>query len=194
MTITRWSWLGDPLAIDVANTVRRRGWRYIELITSPADLRAWLDHEHGRLAIPAETEVDTALVSRFLAIRDPVLRVLRAAADALPLPAPDVQAINELATAAPAIRLLGATPGQHLTRHLTRADHATRMCADIAAAAIDLLTSPDAAAVARCDAPGCGQLYLRSRPNQQWCNPHCGTRARSQRHAERTTPRAGIAD
>lgn len=182
MTVTRWSWLGDPLAIDAANTVRRRGWRYIELITSPADLRAWLDHEHGRLA---PVEVDPVLVSRFLAIRDPVLRVLRAAADARSLPAPDVQAINELAAAAPAIRLLGATPGQHLTRHLTRADHATRMCADIAAAAIDLLTGPDAAAIARCDAPGCGQLYLRSRPNQQWCNPHCGTRARSQRHAER---------
>ena len=99
MTITRWSWLGDPLAIDVANTVRRRGWRYLELITSPADLRAWLDHEHGRLAIPAE--VDPVLVSRFLAIRDPVLRVLRAAADAATLPAPDVQAINELAAAAP---------------------------------------------------------------------------------------------
>jgi predicted RNA-binding Zn ribbon-like protein len=59
------------------------------------------------------------------------------------------------------------------------------LCADIAAAAIDLLTGPDAATVALCDAPGCGQLYLRGRPNQQWCNPHCGTRARSQRHAER---------
>ena len=47
------------------------------------------------------------------------------------------------------------------------------------------MTGPDAAAVALCDAPGCGQLYLRGRPNQQWCNPHCGTRARSQRHAER---------
>ena len=50
----RWSWLGDRLAIDVANTVRRRGWRYIELITSPADLRAWQEHERGRLAFPAE--------------------------------------------------------------------------------------------------------------------------------------------
>ena len=40
MTVARWSWLGDPLAIDVANTIRRRGWRYIELITQPADLRA----------------------------------------------------------------------------------------------------------------------------------------------------------
>jgi predicted RNA-binding Zn ribbon-like protein len=187
MTVARWSWLGDRLAIDVANTVRRRGWRYIELITSPADLRAWLDHERGRLAIPAE--VDTVLVARFMVTRDHVLGVLRAAADGTALPAPDVHAINELAAAAPTVRLLVTEPGQHLTRPVTRADQATRFCADIAAAAIDLLTGPDATSVALCDAPGCGQLYLRGRPNQQWCNPHCGTRARSRRHAERNTAR-----
>jgi predicted RNA-binding Zn ribbon-like protein len=185
MTVARWSWLGDRLAIDVANTVRRRGWRYLELITSPADLGSWLDHERGRLAVPAQ--VDTALTGRFLAARDHVLRVLRAAASGSFLPTADIDAINALAAAAPTIRLLSTQPGQHLTRPVTRADQATRLCADIAAATIDLLTGPDAAAIALCDAPGCGQLYLRGRPNQQWCNPHCGTRARSQRHTDRNT-------
>jgi predicted RNA-binding Zn ribbon-like protein len=183
MTVARWSWLGDPLAIDAANTVRRRGWRYIELITQPADLRAWLEHERGRLALPAE--VDTVMVSRFLLIRDQVLRVLRIAAGGTALPAADVQAINELAAAAPTVRLLGAEPGQHFTRPVTQADPATRLSGDIAAATIDLLTGPDTDNIALCDAPGCGQLYLRGRPNQQWCNPHCGTRARSQRHTDR---------
>jgi predicted RNA-binding Zn ribbon-like protein len=185
MTVARWSWLGDRLALDAANTVRRRGWRYTELITSPADLLGWLTRERGRLAIPAE--VDTALVTRFVLARDHVLHVLRAAASGAALPAADVHAINDLAAAAPSVRLLGTRPGQHLTRPVTRADRATRLCADIAADTIDLLTGPDAAAVALCDAPGCGQLYLRGRLNQQWCNPHCGTRARSQRHAERNT-------
>ncbi len=199
MTVTRWSWLGDPLAIDLANTVRRRGWRYHELIASPADLRGWLDRERGRLAIPAK--VDPLLVARFLAIRDPVLAVLRAAADAaaLPpaaaagaaLPPADVAAVNDQAATAPLIRLLGPRPGRPVTRPVHPADPATRLCADLAAAAIDLLTGPDAAAIALCDAPGCGQLYLRGRPNQQWCDPHCGTRARSQRHADRhVSPRS----
>jgi predicted RNA-binding Zn ribbon-like protein len=191
MTVARWSWLGDRLAIDVANTVRRRGWRYVELITSCGDLRTWLEHERGRLAIPAR--VDPALVSRFLTVRDHVLGVLRAAAAGTALPAADVRAINELATTAPTVRLLGARPGQQLAIPVTRADPATRLCADIAAATIDLLTGPDAAAVAFCDAPGCGQTYLRARPNQQWCNPHCGTRARSQRHADRKPGRAARA-
>jgi predicted RNA-binding Zn ribbon-like protein len=186
MTVARWSWLGDRLAIDVANTVRRRGWRYAELITSPADLLSWLEHERGRLTIPAR--VNPALVSRFLQVRAHVLGVLRAAAAGTALPTADVRAINELAAAAPVVRLLGNRPGEHLTRPVTRAGPATRLCADIAAAVIDLLTGPDAAAIALCDAPGCGQLFLRGRPNQQWCGPHCGTRARSQRHADRQTP------
>jgi predicted RNA-binding Zn ribbon-like protein len=187
VTVIRWSWLGDPLAVDVANTVRRRGWRYRELITSPADLRDWLDHEQGRLTMPPE--VDQTLVSRFLAVRDPILRVLRAAAtDSRVLPAADVDAINQLAAAAPAIRLLGSRPGRYRTQPVTAADPATRLCAELAAAAIDLLTGPDATALALCDAPGCGQLYLRGRPNQQWCDPHCGTRARAQRHADRAHP------
>src|SRR5580704_4697649 len=78
MTVARWSWLGDRLALDAANTVRRRGWRYTELITSPADLRGWLARERGRLAIP--TQVDAVLVARFQLTRDHLLRVLRAAA------------------------------------------------------------------------------------------------------------------
>jgi predicted RNA-binding Zn ribbon-like protein len=154
-----------------------------ELITSPADLLGWLSRERDRLAVPAE--VDTVLVTRFVLTRDHVLHVLRAAASGAALPAADVHAINDLAVAAPSVRLLGPRPGEHLTRPVTKADQATRLCADIAADTIDLLTGPDAAAVALCDAPGCGQLYLRGRPNQQWCNPHCATRARSQRHAER---------
>lgn len=187
MTVERWSWLGEPLAIDAANTVRRRGWRYVELIASPEDLRVWLDHERGRLTAP--DRVGPALVTRFLQVRDHILRLLRAAADGAPLPAADVGAINRAAVAAPTIRLLGAEPGSYLTRPVIRADPASRMCGDIAAAAIDLLTGPQATAVALCDAPGCGQLYLRGRPNQQWCDPHCGTRARSQRHADRHAER-----
>jgi predicted RNA-binding Zn ribbon-like protein len=124
-------------------------------------------------------------VPRFLLIRDQVLRVLRAAAGGTALPRSDVAAINGLVIAAPAVRLLGTEPGRHSTRPVTEAGPVTRFCADIAAAAIELLTGPNAAALALCDAPGCGQLYLRRRPNQQWCASLCGTRARSRRHAER---------
>ena len=47
MATVKWDWLGDPLALDLVNTVRRRGWDNTELIGSPADLREWLDRPHN---------------------------------------------------------------------------------------------------------------------------------------------------
>jgi predicted RNA-binding Zn ribbon-like protein len=180
MAIVRWSWLGDPLAIDLVNTVRRRGWQFTELIQSPDDLRDWLDREQDRVTAPAE--VDDDLVTRFLALRDHALDLLRAAAAGQPWPAEAIAAVNALALAAPSTRLLTGEPGGYRTQPVTEADPAGRLLGDLAAAMVDLLTGPDAPGLTLCDAPGCGHLYLRHRPNQQWCNPACGTRARTDRH------------
>lgn len=187
MAVVRWSWLGEPLAVDLANTVRRRGPRYVELLATPVDLITWLDYQRHRLSIP--TTVGEDLLKPLLATRDHSLHILRAAATGQPLPACDVAAINERILAAPAVRLLGAEPGHQCTRPVTHTDPPRRLLADLAGSVVDLLTSSDAARLALCDAPGCGQLYLRGRPNQQWCNPHCGNRARTQRHADRHTSR-----
>lgn len=183
MAIVRWSWLGDPLAIDLVNTVRRRGWQFTELIQSPDDLRDWLDREQDRVTAPAE--VDDDLVTRFLALRDHALDLLRAAAAGQPWPAEAIAAVNALVLAAPSTRLLTGEPGGYRTQPVTEADPAGRLLGDLAAAMIDLLTGPDAPGLTLCDAPGCGHLYLRHRPNQQWCGPRCGTRARTGRHTSR---------
>jgi predicted RNA-binding Zn ribbon-like protein len=183
-----WSWLGDPLAIDLANTIRRRGSRYTDLIATPADLRVWLEYERKRVRIPPR--VDDKLMTEFLAVRDQVLRILRAAADGWELPAADVAAINERVRNAPTVRLLASLTGRHLITPVTRAAPGTRLLADLAASVVELLSGPDAEFLALCDAPGCGQFYLRGRPNQNWCSPQCGARARAQRHAQRTGRRS----
>jgi predicted RNA-binding Zn ribbon-like protein len=179
-----WSWLGDPLAIDLANTVRRRGSRYTDLINNPADLRVWLEYQRKRVRIPPK--VDDKLMAEFLVVRDQVLRILRAAADGWVLPAADVAAINERVRNAPTVRLLATLTGRHLITPVTRAAPGTRLLADLAASVVELLSGPDAEFLALCDAPGCGQFYLRGRPNQNWCSPQCGARARAQRHAQRS--------
>ena len=180
MAIVRWSWLGDALALDLVNTVRRRGWRFTELIESPDDLRDWLGREQDRLTTPAA--VDDGLVTRFLALRDHALELLRAAVAGQPLPAGAVEAVNALVLAAPSARLLTGEPGQYRNQPVTTADPSRRLLGELAVAVIDLLTGPDVAELTFCDAPGCGHFYLRHRSNQQWCNPACGTRARTDRH------------
>jgi predicted RNA-binding Zn ribbon-like protein len=187
--VERWSWLGDPLAIDLANTVRRRGARYTDLIATPADLQVWLEYERSRVRVPPA--VDERLTTEFLVVRDQVLRILRAAASGWVLPAADVFAINERVRSAPTVRLLATLTGRHLVSPVTRTAPGTRLLADLAASVVDLLSGPDAQFLALCDAPGCGQLFLRGRPNQNWCSPQCGARARTYRHARRSGLVAG---
>jgi predicted RNA-binding Zn ribbon-like protein len=183
VVVERWSWLGDPLAVDLANTVRRRGWTYVDLLATPHDLADWLDREQDRLTVPRP--VGAELLDRFRPARDIVLRLLRATAAGEAFTAADIHALNQLQLAAPAVRLLGPRPGTSITHTPTHIDPLRRLLAELAAATIDFLNGPEFEVLALCDAPGCGQLYLRGRPNQQWCNPHCGSRARVQRHADR---------
>jgi predicted RNA-binding Zn ribbon-like protein len=133
--------------------------------------------------------VDAALVRQFLALRDPALRLLRAAAAGGELPAEECAALNRSARRYPAVRLVGDYPGLGRAEPV-RAGDREGLLATLTAAVVDLLTRPDVTDLALCDAPGCGQLYLRARPNQRWCGPGCGARARSERHHRRADERA----
>jgi predicted RNA-binding Zn ribbon-like protein len=177
--VVRWSWLGDALAVDWANTVRRRGAGYIDLLTRPADLELWLEHESARVPV---IDVDDAVLERFTTARDHGLEVLRWAATGR-VPAPEHGSfINGLVLAAPTARLLGKTVGEAVTYPLREVPGVERLLGTLAQATIDLVTGAEREDLALCDAPGCGQLYFRGRRNQEWCNPACGTRARVERH------------
>jgi predicted RNA-binding Zn ribbon-like protein len=182
MAVVLWSWLGDRLALDFVNTVRRRGPAYVELLASPGDLADWLDRERGRIAVPEA--VDDDLLERFITARNHALVVLRCRAAGRAVPVESLEAINSLVLAAPVVRLLGPVPGSSANQAVTAADGTARLLGDLAAAVIEIAAESDALTL--CDSPGCGQLYLRGRPNQQWCNPRCGNRARTQRYADRT--------
>ncbi|RIQ14418.1 ABATE domain-containing protein, partial [Jiangella rhizosphaerae] len=82
--LERWSWLGDRLAIDLANSVRRRGDRYVDFFAEPGGVREWLAAEAGR--VPRVSAGDDA-VRAVRELRDDVLAVLRAAARGEPRPA-----------------------------------------------------------------------------------------------------------
>jgi predicted RNA-binding Zn ribbon-like protein len=186
-TAAPWDWLGDRLAIDLANTVRRRGDGEEELLGAPADLAAWLRVEAGR--VPAPSRVDAALTARVRELRDHALAVLRATALDRRPPAGAVAAINAIVVARPSVRLLAAEPGTAQTRVLNAPRAADALLATLAAAVVELQTGPDAERLALCDAPSCGQLFLRGRPQQRWCGPGCGNRVRVARHQQRARGR-----
>ena len=178
-----WEWLGDELAIDFSNTVRRRGMAYEDLLEGPADLREWATRQNGRVPVPPLGAAKTGL-ARIRTARDDALAVLRAAALAAPLPRPAAGRLNRAALRHPVVAQLGTD-----ARVGGRPDRLDELLARAVAATIDLAARAPAAGLALCDAPSCGQLFLRDRDNQRWCGPACGTRARVARHTHRRAAR-----
>jgi predicted RNA-binding Zn ribbon-like protein len=176
MAPERWSWLGEPLAIDFANTVRRRGDAYEELLAVPADLAEWAAHEAVEIGSPA-----AGRLAEVRAARDAVFALLLAATRGETPPSGAERALNRVLAAVPltprlhqGVVTLVAPPG---------ADPLDELLARAAASALALLDDP---ALGFCDAPSCGQFFLRHRTDQRWCGPACGTRARVARHASRS--------
>lgn len=171
-----WDWLGDDLAIDFANTLKREGREYVDLLATGDDLAEWARREQGRVpAVPAAAAAPR--LGEVRAVRDDVFAVLAATAAAEPRPAPATRRLNERLLHTPVVTLLDAGP--HVAADADDVDGllalATAATARLLAAAGDVL--------ALCDAPSCGQFFLRERGNQRWCGPACGNRARVARHA-----------
>lgn len=187
MRDTAWTWLGDHLAVDFANTTIGREGARTELIGTVNELRGWMQAEPASLPDIDGDELDIVLV---LSQRDATARLLHAAALGRPLDTADVALINARVGEGRVTRLLTGEPG---TSRLAAAGHGqAALLGVLAAATVDLLARDDLAAVAVCEAPGCGQLFHRSRRNQRWCSPGCGNRARVDRHRHRN-PAAGQA-
>jgi len=178
----RWSWLGEPLAVDFANTVRRRGADYTELLASGADLRTWAAHEADRVPDPSEHEAETRLIE-VRELRDAIFALLLAAARRQPAPIGIEKRVNAALAAVALVPQLRDGAVELVAP--ADADPVDELLARTAMSAVELLSSP---ALAYCDAPSCGQFFMRNRRDQRWCGPACGTRTRVARHAMRARP------
>jgi predicted RNA-binding Zn ribbon-like protein len=169
-----------PLAVTFANTRRRRGAASQELLRSGADLEAWARHEAGRVP-PVGAETAQERLDEIRVLRDDVIALLTATVAGEPPPRP-TERVNSALRAVPLVpqldpdghaRLLPAGPAEPLDELL----------AHVAASAVELAGAGAESPLALCDAPSCGQFFMRHRRGQRWCSPACGTRARVARHA-----------
>jgi predicted RNA-binding Zn ribbon-like protein len=176
-----WDWLGEPLAVDFANTVRRSGWEYRDLLDTGRDLVAWSQREAGRVPV-LTARMAQAHLSEIRAVRDDVFALLLAAVRGTGAPGDAVRRINARARERPVVAQLVEPAAPPATLVLGDPDPVDELLARVAAGAIDLIGTSDSG-LALCDAPSCGQFFLRARTNQRWCGPACGTRARVARHA-----------
>ncbi|MEA2279530.1 MAG: hypothetical protein QOK21_137 [Solirubrobacteraceae bacterium] len=174
---TPWDFLGQPLAVDFSASVKRRGDAHVELWRDGSDVADWCARMDGR--VPRLTADQAgARLGELRTVRDDVFAILGAVVAGTAFPAAAAERLDARAREHPVIaQLVGAAivagTGDPVDELLARA----------AAATIALAADPGE--LTFCDAPSCGQFYLRERRGQVWCSTACGTRARVARHARR---------
>lgn len=176
--------LGEPLALDLVNTRVRRDGREVDLLDSPAALRAWLHAERERVGwVGAAGRGDLVAVR---VLRDAIDGLLRARRQHGTADAAAIARVNR-ALDAPAghVRLRWGTAGpalQPASRHAQR-NALLRALADDALA---LLTGVAAAQVRECAHPECRLQFVARNPRRRWCSGRtCGNRARVAAHYQR---------
>ncbi|HEX5403430.1 MAG TPA: CGNR zinc finger domain-containing protein [Pseudonocardiaceae bacterium] len=175
--------LGEPLPVELMNTVWADRDGVHDALTEVSDLAGWLSAK----GLPhTEPSLDG-----FRALRD-ALRVLAAEVtdDTRPIadPGRDVRrAVDTLNT------LCAATPSwSRLNWSTSRAERVSAgdpALSEVAEAAAAFFGSVRGAELRACYAPGCVLYFVRDHPRRQWCSAGCGNRARVARHyAKHHTP------
>jgi predicted RNA-binding Zn ribbon-like protein len=148
-----------------------------ERLVTPDDLGRWLTL--SGLALGAVCTPRQLTEAREL--REAIYRLLDAARGEGSPVSEDVDLVNTWARRAkPAPQLDSAL---RLHRHAPSA--CTASLAEIAAAAVDLISGPDQARVRNCADPTCSLMFIdRSRPGRRrWCSmERCGNRAKTARY------------
>jgi predicted RNA-binding Zn ribbon-like protein len=198
--------LGEPLPIELMNTIwADRHGRY-DALDSAAGVEAWLTSVDDRLAgehvVGRGGRPSSATLSRELRQLRNALRALAAiatdddrpaAASAITDRTAAIDRLNRTAASAPTWLQL-TWPDAGVARTTV---HSDRTRTDVALASMarqgmQLFAGPDRAELRACHGPGCVLYFLRDHPRREWCSAGCGNRARAARHYRRH--RAGTAE
>ena len=192
---------GGHLALDLANTVSRRGdpTRRKEHLESFSDLVSFALQD--KILTPKQANELQAYVRRSagdaarsfrkaIALREAFYSIFAAIAKGRPAPAEDLQKVDESALDALQHRRLVRNNGRyHWEWQVDGKNLLDRILWPIAQSAVDLLTSDELKLVRWCEAPDCEWLFLDHSRNRsrRWCDMNsCGNRAKARRHYQRT--------
>ena len=169
--------VGEPLAIDLANTVKIAATPAKELLPDDAANEAFWSIQAPRL--PSSVAPGLAAT---LSLRSAVRGVLEAVSTrSAPKPA-DLRIINDTAALTKMTLELDAA-GASVERWWAATPEAATLAA-VARSAIAVAGGPQANRLRQCASPTCSQFFVATNPKRQWCTPDlCGNRQRVARFA-----------
>nr|WP_085998414.1 CGNR zinc finger domain-containing protein [Rhodococcus sp. JVH1] len=171
--------LGEPIAIELANTAYASRGRPREGLQKPEHLATWL--RDVRIEVDEVTDGDLTATLR---LRDAIRAIASAIVKRSPLDADAVSALNEFAGGVPQWRELRIEPELHSEPCTSgrSLDHALSV---IASSAVDLFGGTLRCKLRACEGPGCVLFFIKDHPRREWCSHGCGNRARAARHYAR---------
>ncbi|MFJ3309657.1 CGNR zinc finger domain-containing protein [Streptomyces sp. NPDC086549] len=197
--------LGEPLPVELMNTVTIDRGRTHDALDSDTGATAWLRAVAHRLGAETAIKADQLdedavrpLAGALRALRD-ALRQLAGEATKDPRPpttAPELArpeattTLNALAQAWPELVWpADSQPSRAYRGPGAAADLAVQL---IAHQAVELFTGPDRDRLRPCLAPNCLLFFIKNHARREWCSPACGNRVRVARHYRRhhTAPQA----
>lgn len=176
---------GEPLAVDLADTIITVQDPHIDLLPDEAACRGWWDLQRDRLPDGAVPPPLAATIELRRAIRDILDTQLTGAVPS----AAAVGLINDVASRAAATRRL--TQSSSGWGVLTQWNAPTDRPYDIALAVvadslIDLLVGSALGRLRRCQNPACSMLFVASDARRKFCTQNiCANRTRVARHYRR---------
>lgn len=190
--------LGEPLPIELMNTVSVARGQTQDALDTDAGVAAWLNAVAHRFQAEAAIHLEPLdadqahSVAEHLRELRSALRHLaaettddpRPAASASPLTRTEaVAALNRRSQAWPQLSWpADAEPTRIYRGPGTVQDLAVQF---IAHQAVELFTGPDHNHLRPCLAPNCLLFFVKNHPRREWCSPVCGNRVRVARHYRR---------
>lgn len=177
--------LGEPLAVELANTRYGEGSRWAtDFLGDPRLAVRWVEASGlmasagltPQLLVSGSSRV--ALAATLRPVRDAVRDALVAFVDGSEPGASAVAALNAAAAAAPHHRALVLDGAALRCERRWAAGGVARLVAHAAELAMEFLAGPDVGRVRRCPAPDCTMLFVAAHHRRKFCHPSCSHRAR----------------
>jgi predicted RNA-binding Zn ribbon-like protein len=176
---------GEPLAVELHNTVYALGGELVDGLADPTSCDAWLTALDRRL--PAGGVGAGPRPAELIGLRHAVREAFHSLVEGRLPPRTSIEAINRSSTRAPraAIARWRRDSPPVSGWDFGDASRADVVLSALAADAIDLVTGPNRASLRVCGAPGCVLAFVRQHPRREWCSSACGNRVRQARHYRR---------
>lgn len=190
MEETTFPLIGEPLAVDLANTLLEREQGSVDLLATPEWLSAWCEVEGERLGV-LDFAGFAGRLSEFHMLRAAIRELFRGLLDGRRPSEGAVKEINAASARVPRFGQLSWTKMDDRrgglraeTRDLV-SKAADIALARIARSAIELAGGPEREFLRSCPAPGCPLIFLAENRRRRWCSVSCGNRVRVARHYRR---------